>query len=52
MYEPILFVGGSTTGMFSHLSVHHPEAYKEAKDYQLNYKLKNVSDTSTRVLPF
>ena len=46
MYEQILFVGGSTTGMFSHLSVHHPEAYKEAKDYQLNYKLKNVSDTS------
>ena len=26
--------GGSTTGMFSHLSVHHKEAYREAKESQ------------------
>ena len=26
--------GGSTTGMFSHLNVHHPQHYREAKDLQ------------------
>ena len=31
--------GGSTTGMFSHLNVHHPDAFKEAK------KVKHVGDT-------
>ena len=29
-----VFIGGSTTGMFSHLSVHHKEAYREAKESQ------------------
>lgn len=47
--------GGSTTGMFSHLSVHHPKAYREAKDQQLCFKprtdlLENPIDLSARIL--
>ena len=45
--------GGSTTGMFSHLSVHHPEVYREAKDQQLAYKPRldpRPIDLSGRVL--
>ena len=34
--------GGSTTGMFSHLNVHHPKHYREAKDLQQSY-VKPVS---------
>ena len=41
--------------MFSHLSVHHPEAYREAKDQQLCFKpradlLENPIDLSARIL--
>ena len=32
--------------MFSHLSVHHPEAYKEAKDQQYLFKSKPTSDAN------
>ena len=45
--------GGSTTGMFSHLSVHHPEVYREAKHHQLAYKPRldpRPIDLSGRVL--
>ena len=49
--------GGSTTGMFSHLNVHHPKHYREAKDLQLHYvKPKSpaspVDLTSRRPRPF
>ena len=40
--------------MFSHLSVHHPEAYREAKDQQQCFKtrsvLENPIDLSARIL--
>ena len=31
--------GGSTTGMFSHLAVHHPDHYRDAKEPQLCHLL-------------
>ena len=39
--------GGSTTGMFSHLNVHHPKHYREAKDLQQSF-VKPVSPLSAQ----
>ena len=41
--------GGSTTGMFSHLNVHHPKHYREAKDLQQSFVKPLSPTTSTSV---
>ena len=44
--------GGSTTGMFSHLAVHHPDHYRDAKEPQPCHLLPSSSPLPHSSSPF